>query len=139
MARKSKSSNKNKHHSITMNVSTSDIIRSEKIKLMKGPTVDEKNKYKSIHEINGIPAMTLVLDEGLVEDIEEESDPETEKKDEEIWYQRHGRKVMKIVEEDSTPLLQLTKEDVQEELIGSRLLLGLLLEPILLGRLWKAS
>ncbi|XP_074306271.1 uncharacterized protein LOC141641511 [Silene latifolia] len=60
------------------------------------------------------------LDDGLVEDVEEESDTEQEpvdqNKEDDIWYQRHGRKIMQIVEENDQDLLELSDDDVQSEL-----------------------
>ncbi|XP_074314953.1 uncharacterized protein LOC141651130 [Silene latifolia] len=114
MAKKSAISNNNKHLTSTKQSVTSSVIRSEKDKVLKGPDVEITNKEKSIHEISGIPEYQLD-DDGLVEDVEDESDsepaPVDQTKEDEIWYQRHGKRVMQVVEEEPQELLELSDDD----------------------------
>ncbi|XP_074317080.1 uncharacterized protein LOC141653264 [Silene latifolia] len=93
--------------------SISSAIQSEKSKFLGKPDVEEGQKMKSIHEVTGIP--TLDINDGLVEDCDDESESGDENNQDDTWYQIHGKKIIQIMD-DEPELLQLTEDDVQSEL-----------------------
>ncbi|XP_074277271.1 uncharacterized protein LOC141600913 [Silene latifolia] len=123
MVRKSTRSTVAKHSSPNKNrnINTFTPLQLEKETVIGRPNVEEGHKTKSINEIEGIAPFST--EEILVEDVEDsasenESEPEKENliDDEGEWFQRHGKKIIQMIDEELEELLQLTEEDVQEEI-----------------------
>ncbi|XP_074314866.1 uncharacterized protein LOC141651037 [Silene latifolia] len=113
MAKESVQKSSSNNHSNKKSV-TANALRSEKLKKIQGPNVEEGQKERLIHDITGIP--TLPLNERMVEDIDEEMGSGDEEDPDGAWFQRHRRKFLQVIEDEPEDLLQLTVEDVQGEL-----------------------
>ncbi|XP_074288423.1 uncharacterized protein LOC141613582 [Silene latifolia] len=110
----------NKHLSTNKTNTTSAAIRATKQAILTGPDVENNDgqKQKSISEINGIP--TLHMDDGMVEDVVEDSESDQDAEEEKEWYQRHGKKGMQVIKDEPEDLLQLDDEDVHDEIEYSK-------------------
>ncbi|XP_074310077.1 uncharacterized protein LOC141645046 [Silene latifolia] len=113
MTNKSASKTQQNHQSKSNRLENASRIVIEKEKVLRGPDGETGNKTRNMSEINDTLAFDL---DGMVETVEESED-ETDDLDEEgVWYQRHGRKLIEMVDEASEDIQQLTNEDVNDEL-----------------------